>query len=530
MIAGMRTPCITTVEALVDFAAEEFGSRPALEDAEQSLTFRELRDAAAATAAALGRAGVRRGDRVGVCMAKSADQAIAILGILLADAIVVPVLPKLKREGVAHIVRDAGMRLVITDEVRAREVTEAVPDVPLLYGQEADVDPALILPRLRAEESGRAAGASIGSDVAAIIYSSGSTGRPKGIMVTHRNITDGARITAAYLGTRTDDRIGSLLSLNFDYGLNQLWQALLTGACLCLHELVFPADAFRFLRERRITVLPVMPVIITRLFDPRLLRRRPSYDLSSVRYVSTSGGAVSQRMLDELAQTFPAARVFLMYGLTEAFRSTYLDPEQLAKRPNSIGRAIPDVEILVLDEELREVGPGERGELVHRGGCVSKGYWNAPEETAARFRTLPRYPGERVVFSGDIVTKDEEGYLYFVGRRDAMIKTSGFRVSPTEVEEIAARYPGIGACAAVGVRNIEIGEDIALFYSSSDTEPVDETEFRGFLKDSLPSHMVPRHLWQRDTLPSTGNDGKIDRQALAAEAAALLDAGAGDGR
>ncbi|MER6333530.1 AMP-binding protein [Streptomyces sp. NPDC001034] len=525
----MRIFTVSTVGALVDSAAQQYGPRPALQDGALSLTFDELRERAVRTAAALGRAGVRRGDRVGVCMAKSADQAIAVLGVLLADAILVPVLPKLKREGVAHIVRDSGMRLMITDEARAREVIEAVPELPLLYGSEADVDPSLILPRLRGSESpdGGRAGASIGPDVAAIIYSSGSTGRPKGIMVTHRNITDGARITAQYLGVGPDDRIGSLLSLNFDYGLNQLWQALLTGACLCLHELVFPADAFRFLHEQRITVLPVMPVIITRLFDPRLLRRRPSYDLSAVRCVSTSGGAVSQRMIDDLAGVFPAAEVFLMYGLTEAFRSTYLEPDQLAKRPNSIGRAIPDVEILVLDEDLREVGPGERGELVHRGGCVSKGYWNAPEATAARFRSLPQFPGERVVFSGDIVTRDEEGYLYFVGRRDAMIKTSGYRVSPTEVEEIAAGFPAVETCTAVGVRNIEIGEDIALFYSSTGAEPVDEEALRSFLKDRLPSHMVPRYLWRRDAFPVTGNGGKIDRQELAAEAAMLV-SGPGD--
>jgi len=529
----MRILTVSTVESLVNSAAQQYGSRPALQDADLSFTFAELRDAAVRTAMALRRAGVGRGDRVGVCMAKSADQAVAILGIVLADAIVVPVLPKLKREGVAHIVHDSGMRLMITDEVRAREVTDAVPELPLLYGQEAEVDPELILPRLRMRETAQGAtlpGAAIGPDVAAIIYSSGSTGRPKGIMVTHRNITDGARITAQYLGIDSDDRIGSLLSLNFDYGLNQLWQALLTGACLCLHELVFPADAFRFLSDQRITVLPVMPVIITRLFDPRLLRRRPTYDLSTVRCVSTSGGAVSQRMLDELERTFPAAGVFLMYGLTEAFRSSYLEPDQLAKRPNSIGRAIPDVELLVLDDELREVGPGERGELVHRGGCVSKGYWNAPEATAERFRELPQYPGERVVFSGDIVTRDEEGYLYFVGRRDSMIKTSGYRVSPTEVEEIAARFPGVEVCAAVGVRNVEIGEDIALFYSSVGVDPVDEARLRSFLQDNLPSHMVPRYLWRRDGFPSTGNGGKIDRQTLAAEAVDLASGQGEDGR
>jgi acyl-CoA synthetase (AMP-forming)/AMP-acid ligase II len=450
-------------------------------------------------------------------MAKSAHQAVAILGVLLADAVIVPILPGLKHDNISHIATDAGLRAAITDETRADELRDAAPDVELLFGTvppDGGVAESAVLPLARAGLcADRLPQRAIGEDLAAIIYSSGSTGRPKGIMVTHRNLWHGAHITARYLGTGREDRIGCVLSLNFDYGLNQLWQSLLTGARLVLHELVFPISFFQLLARERITVLPVMPVIITRMFDPRLLRTRPKVDLSSVRYVCTSGGAVSERMIENVTTTFPSARVFLMYGLTEAFRSTYLEPEQLALRPGSIGRAIPDVELLVLDDNLRDVAPGERGELVHRGGCVAKGYWNAPEETAKRFRTLPQYPGETVVFSGDIVTRDAEGYLYFVSRRDAMIKVSGFRVSPTEVEDVASRFPGIDGCVAVGVPNIEIGADIALVYASA--EAVDEDKFRAFLKKELPRHMVPRHLLAQDTLPATGNQGKIDRQAVA---------------
>jgi amino acid adenylation domain-containing protein len=511
---------VFSIAALLEHAAGRFGDQPAITDGESTLTFAELQIAASRTALALRQDGLRRGDRVGICMAKTVDQAIGILGIALADAILVPILPKLKREGIRHIISDVGMRLAITDAARAGELQAAAPELPLRYGTDCAADPALILPRLREIAGGQLPRASIGNDVAAVIYSSGSTGRPKGIMVSHRNITDGARITAAYLGTSDTDRIGSLLSLNFDYGLNQLWQSLLTGAQLCLHELIFPADCFRFLAEQRITALPVMPVIITRMFDPRLLRSRPELDLSAVRYICSSGGPVSQRMLDNLAATFPAARTFLMYGLTEAFRSTYLDPAELKRRPTSIGRAIPDVEILVLDDQLREVAPGEHGQLVHRGGCISKGYWNAPAETAQRFGTLPEYPGETVVFSGDIVYRDADGYLYFVGRRDAMIKTSGFRVSPTEVEEIAIQFPGVDSCAAVGVANVEVGQDIVLLYVAA--EPVDEPAYRQFLTERLPRHMVPRHLFAEDSLPATGNQGKLDRQALAERAAGRL--------
>jgi amino acid adenylation domain-containing protein len=508
------TTQLFTVPALVHGAAKNFGDDIAVTDGTTALTFTQLRVEAARTAAVLRGRGIRRGDRVGVCMAKSTEQAVAILGVLLADAVIVPILPALKHDNIAHITKDAGLSAAITDATRVGELRSAAPDVPLLFGEAAPGEPDdAVLPLARAAHGpGPVASRVISEDLAAIIYSSGSTGRPKGIMVTHRNLWHGALITAGYLGTRREDRIGSVLSLNFDYGLNQLWQCLLTGARLCLHELVFPKTFFRFLVDEGITVLPVMPVIISRMFDARLLRSRPA-NLSGIRSVCTSGGPVTPRMIEQVGQTFPNADFVLMYGLTEAFRSTYLEPDQLALRPGSIGRAIPDVEILVLNDDLAEVGPGERGELVHRGGCVSKGYWNAPDETAKRFRSLPWLPGETVVFSGDVVTRDEDGYLYFVGRRDAMIKTSGFRVSPTEVEEVAARFPGIDLCVAVGVADADLGEKIALAYASAGD--IDEDAFRAFLRDGLPSHMVPGHLVPMDELPATGNQGKVDRQTVA---------------
>jgi len=496
-----------TVHALVHEAADRFAQATAVTDGVRSASFSGLRDAALTAAAVLESKGITRGDRVGICMEKSADQVVAILAVLLADAVIVPILPGLKHDNIEHIVGDSGMRAAVVDETRAHELQAAAPALPLLLA--AEVCAAVAAPPAGAATVPQRA---IGADLAGIIYSSGSTGRPKGIMVTHRNLSDGARITARYLGTRPGDSIGCVLSLNFDYGLNQLWQALLTGARLCLHQLVFPADLFRFLAAEQVTVLPVMPVVITRMFDARLLRHWPEHDLSAVRYISCSGGAVSDRMIGHLTRAFPAARLFLMYGLTEAFRSTYLPPEQLDVRPGSIGRPIPDVELLVLDEDGREAAPGEPGELVHRGGCIAKGYWNAPLETARRFRSLPQFPGETVVFSGDIVTRDEEGYLYFVGRRDSMIKTSGFRVSPTEVEDVAVRFPGVDSCVAVGLPNIEIGEDIALVYISSG--PVAEADFRRFLKAELPGHMVPRFLVPQPLLPITGNEGKIDRRAV----------------
>ena len=260
-----------------------------------------------------------------------------------------------------------------------------------------------------------------------------------------------------------------MLTLNFDHGLNQLCQTLYVGASLYLHDLIFPRDLFRMLAAQQITALPMMPVIISRMFDPRLPGPEEDLDFSALRYVCTTGGPVTARMLGQLQRTFPGTDIVLMYGLTEAFRSSWLPPDQLAARPTSIGKAIPEVELYVLDEEGRESPAGAPGQLVHRGGCITKGYWNAPEATAECFRQIDRFPNETVVFSGDLVRRDEEGYLYFLGRMDSMIKTHGFRVSPTEIEEHARRFEHLFDAVAFGVDNPEIGQDIAVVYTRRTT-------------------------------------------------------------
>src|SRR4029450_6449872 len=203
----------------------------------------------------------------------------------------------------------------------------------------------------------------------AIIYSSGSTGRPKGIVISHRNLADGARIVASYLGTKATDKIAGVLSLNFDHGLNQLWQSLFTGSSLYLHDLIFPRDLFRLLATKRITALPLMPVIITRMFDTQFPGPEADLDFSALGYVSTTAGPVTTRMLDELRKTFPRTDIVLMYGLTEAFRSSWLPPDQLTLRPPSIGKAVPGGELYVLDGQGKDCPPGVPGQLVHRGGC-----------------------------------------------------------------------------------------------------------------------------------------------------------------
>ena len=502
--------------------AERLPQKNAICSSEGAVTFSRLYEGALTTAACLRELGIQAGDRVGVCMEKSIDQVLVLLGALFANAVIVPILPRLKQANIRHIIDNSGMAAMVADAERLKEVAEFSEMTRLVTGRGAIESSLPNIPYMRRFLQPRPFFDRIGNDNAAIIYSSGSTGRPKGILISHRNLADGADIVSEYLGTAEDDRIGCVLSFNFDYGLNQIWQTIRKGATLYLHDLALPNDLFAMLAKERITAVPVMPVIITKMFDRRLKASAASYDLSSVRYVCSTGGRLSDDMLKDLKNAFGKARIFSMFGLTEAFRSTYLDPDKLDAHPTSIGKAIPDCQILVLNEKGDECPPGVVGELVHRGATVTKGYWRDPETTARVFRTHPRFPGETLVFSGDRVTRDEEGYLYFVARGDEMIKTKGFRVSPTEVESEVVRHPEIVEAVAFAVPNISVGEDIACAYTTADGKPLADHVLVQYLKNALPSHMVPAFLLHFESFPITGNAGKLDRKTIKQSAFARL--------
>src|SRR5947207_3200632 len=480
---------MTTIPAQFEQTLSAVPDKAAIFSGSESLTFRQLHAEAVAAAQALAQLGIRPGDRVGICMQKTLDQVIAILGVLWANAIFVPIHPVLHAEQIGHMVDDCDMKLLITDSTRITELRDAVHGrIVVGHGPAEEEMPSLKELRLKFQNAPVFFRAKP-EDTAAIIYSSGSTGRPKGIVISHRNLADVARIVASYLGTTATDRIAGVLSLNFDHGLNQLWQTLYTGSSLYLHDLIFPRDLFRLLATKRITALPLMPVIITRMFDPQVPGPEADLDFSALRYVSTTGGPVTARMLDQLQGTFPGTDIVLMYGLTEAFRSSWLPPDQVTVRTTSIGKAIPEVELYVLDDHGKDCPPDVPGQLVHRGGCVAKGYWNAPKATAEHFRQVDRFPGETVVFSGDLVRRDEEGYLYFLARMDSMIKTRGFRVSPTEIEEHARRFDGLFDAVAFGIDNLEIGQDIARVYTTADGAPLASNAIIDHFRAGMPHHM-----------------------------------------
>ncbi|HEY4271561.1 MAG TPA: AMP-binding protein [Candidatus Udaeobacter sp.] len=502
---------LTTIHAQFEQTLSAVRDKAAVFSGSESLTFRQLHAEAMAAAQALASLGVLPGDRVGICMQKTLDQVVAILGVLWANAIFVPIHPVLRAEQIGHMATDCDMKLVITESARVAEL-RGVACERIVLGRGRDEQGIASLARLRRDCQGSEPFfQGKADDTAAIIYSSGSTGRPKGIVISHRNLADGARIVASYLRTEATDRIAGVLSLNFDYGLNQLWQTLYRGSSLYLHDSIFPRDLFRMLSRKRITALPLMPVIITRMFDPQLPGPEADLDFSALRYLSTTGGPVTARMLDQLQSTFPGADIVLMYGLTEAFRSSWLPPDQLAARSTSIGKAIPEVELHVLNDQGQDCAPGVPGQLVHRSGCIAKGYWNAPEATAERFRQIERFPGETVVFSGDLVKRDEEGYLYFLARMDSMIKTYGFRVSPTEIEEHARRFDGVLDAVAFGIDNPEIGQDIAVAYTTTERTPLACEALTEHFRLGMPHHMVPRWFVHAEAFPATSNGGKVDR-------------------
>jgi amino acid adenylation domain-containing protein len=500
------------------------GDNVVIVDDNTKLTFSELHSKALSTAQALVGLGINPGDRVGVCMSKSADQVVSLLAILYANGIFVPVLPTLKYKNIKYIIENSGMKAIITDEKRIGEIESHRENVTILTGNDNNKYEYPNLPYIRQNltEKRQHPFTRISSDIAAIIYSSGSTGMPKGIMISHRNFYDGARIVANYLGTNKQERIACILSFNFDYGLNQIWQSLYTGCSLNLHELVLPNDCIRFLATQKITALPLMPAIITRLFDARFFDSEHQHDLSSVRYVCSSGGRISSEMQKNIKNNFPNAEFFPMYGLTEAFRSTYFYHDHVVRFSNTIGKAIPDVEIIILDDNGNECSTGIPGELVHRGGCISKGYWNDPEKTADRFRTHQNFPGEILVHSGDLVVKDEYGVITFISRMDEMLKHNGIRISPTEIESVAEGHPDVCNAIVFGIENIDVGHDIVMVYTTQNTHSLNESEFRLYLKKNLPSHMQPQYLVHQEIFPVLGNQGKINRQIVKEKALKTL--------
>jgi acyl-CoA ligase (AMP-forming) (exosortase A-associated) len=500
---------------------------PALTDRAGTLSYAQVIEAVEATAAGLIEHGLCHGDRVAVWLPKRSEKAIALYGTMRAGGVAVPVNALLKPPQVAHILRDSGAAVLVTTAARLVDLAREMPDLASLRTLVTVDDPARTgrqpciaigwdeLLAARVQITPRM----IDTDVAAIFYTSGSTGKPKGVTLSHRNLVAGARSVSGYLGNTPDDRLLAVLSFSFDYGFSQLTTAFTVGANVVLLDYRLPQEVLLTLDREGITGLAAVPPIWIQLAEMEW----PAGVRQSLRYITNSGGAMPRTTLAKLRQALPQTRVFLMYGLTEAFRSTYLPPEEVDRRPDSIGKAIPGAEVLVLRPDGTPCAVDEPGELVHRGSLVSLGYWNDPESTTERFRLVPpvatgQQQPERAVWSGDIVRRDVEGFLYFIGRRDEMIKTSGYRASPTEIEEEAYATGMVGDAVAVGVPHARLGHGIVLVASAPQGAVADTESLLAALRRRLPRYLVPLVIEWREVLPRNAN-GKFDRQRLRDELA-----------
>jgi acyl-CoA ligase (AMP-forming) (exosortase A-associated) len=480
---------------------------PALVLKDRVLSWKDLRTGVARLAGWLKAQVPQPGARVASWAAKGELTCLLPLAAARAGLVHVPINPLLKRAQVAHILADSGASLLLGTE--ARLATLEFADLPAACRALGEAEALAMIEECNDSLSESSADP---DDLAAILYTSGSTGRPKGVMLSHANLWLGAVSVAHYLGLEADDVVLGVLPLSFDYGQNQLLSAWRAGACVVPLDYLTPRDVIKACQRRGVTTLAAVPPLWVQLLE----QDWPADATAPMRRLTNSGGPLTVELVKKLRATFPQARLFPMYGLTEAIRSTYLEPDLVDAHPTSMGKAIPFAEILVVNDAGEEAAPGEEGELVHCGPLVAQGYWRDPGRTAERFRPAPSFSrfGGLAVWSGDRVRRDEDGLLYFVGRRDAMIKSAGNRISPQEIEETALATGLVSEAAALGVPDERLGQAIQLVVRGSG----DEAALRAALKRELPGFMQPQAIRWVERMPLNPN-GKIDRAALQAEAA-----------
>ncbi|MDP2881180.1 MAG: acyl-CoA ligase (AMP-forming), exosortase A system-associated [Azonexus sp.] len=518
----------TLLPELISLAAERNVAAPALTYSKATLSYGELHEAITRFASGLLGLGLQRGERVAIYLEKRFETVIASFGAPAAGGVFVPLNPLLKAEQVGYILRDCNVRMLVTSPERLALLQETLPSChDLRHVVVLDsTDSPPVISRLNTVQwsdlfnTPPATGHRvIDTDMLGILYTSGSTGKPKGVVLSHRNMVAGAKSVASYLENRADDTLLAALPLSFDAGFSQLTTAFHVGARVVLLNYLLPRDVIKTIEREKVTGLTAVPPLYIQLTQLKW----PEDTTEHLRYFANTGGRMPRETLNALRQHLPKSKPFLMYGLTEAFRSTYLSPTEVDKRPDSIGKAIPNAEILVLREDGTPCAPNEPGELVHRGALVGLGYWNDQEKTAERYKPLPSHaPGreaglvlpEIAVFSGDTVRMDEDGFLYFIGRRDEMMKTSGYRVSPTEVEEILYATKLVGECIAFGIDDDRIGQSIQVIATHPSNGTLNIDQLLAECRARMPAYMVPSGIEVREgPLPRNPN-GKIDRKTL----------------
>ena len=506
------------VHDFLQLSAERVPDKVALVCNRRRVTYAELDTLANRLAHVFASQGVARGDRVVVHLENSVEAVASIFAVLKAGAVCVPVNPKTKPVKLAYILNNCqAAGLVTSARSDVAGLWAGVPSLRLVVvaGDASDGDvshSSRCVPFAGIQDQfpgSRPPEQCIDVDLALLIYTSGSTGHPKGVMCDHSNVVFAARSIMGYLGSREDDVVIGVLPLSFDYGLYQLFMTLACAGTLVLEQsFTYPAEVLQRIEQEKVTGLPGVPSLFAMLLQMDL----SPYDLRSLRYVTNTAAALPTSHIQELRKKLPGVTLYSMYGLTETKRTLYLPPEQLDQRPGSVGIAIPGTEVWIEDPEGKRAGPGEVGELVVRGRHVMRGYWRAPQETAERFRPGPM-AGERVCHTGDLFRMDRDGYLYFVGRTDDIIKSRGHKVAPREIENVLHDMPGVVEATVVGVPDPVLGQAIKAVVAV-DGRFVTAAHVLAYCRTHLEDHMVPKYVEFRHQLPKTAS-GKIDRRTLA---------------
>jgi amino acid adenylation domain-containing protein len=503
-------------------SAHRLPRKTALVCGAERLTYSDLDESSNALAHHLAAAGVVRGDRVVIFADNTAQTVIAFWAVLKANAIVSVVNPRTRAEKLRYLLADCRPAALIADQALYgifAGAAQACPSLKRIVACGAiDDDRLARLPSaLRWDDALAGQDTAhppprrcIDIDLASIIYTSGSTGDPKGVMLTHRNMLAACTSIASYLEIDDDEVILNVLPLAFDYGLYQMIMAVRAGARLVLERsFAFPARILQQVVDERVTGFPGVPTMFSTLAD---MRPHDAYDLSGVRYVTNTAAALPEKHIRMLQDLFPGARIYSMYGLTECKRCTYLPPADLDRKPSSVGIAIPNTEMWIVDDAGNRVAPGVVGQLVIRGATVMKGYWEKPEATAEKLRPGP-LPGEQVLYTGDYCRIDEEGYLYFVGRMDDVIKSRGEKVAPKEVETALMNITGVKEAAVIGVPDEALGQAVKAFVVLESGAEFGERDLQKLCRARLESFMVPKHIVTVSSLPKT-DTGKIRKLEL----------------
>ncbi|MBN1491118.1 MAG: AMP-binding protein [Phycisphaerae bacterium] len=503
-------------------SAGQFPDKPAIISDGATLSFRAIHQASDCLATALQGAGISRGDRVAVFAENGAAAAVAIFGILKAGGVFVMINPTTKARKLAYMLNDCEVRAVIAHPVLSRALVPALAETlspPAIIWTQCPTDECvagLVLseiiagPHTTPSDPGL-----IDIDLCTIIYTSGSTGDPKGVMLTHHNMVNTAWAISTYLGNVPEDVVICMLPLSFGYGLYQIITGGQVGFTVLLEQgFAYPWQILQDMADHRVTGLPGVPTIFA-----TLLQFAPfeGLDLSSLRYISNAAAAFPPAHIRRLQSVLPGVCVFSMYGLTECTRVSYLAPDRLHDKVTSVGKAMPNSEVYIVDEAGRRVGPGTIGELVIRGANVMRGYWGKPRETDERLRD-GEIPGEKVLYSGDLFRMDEEGFLYFVGRKDDVFKCKGEKISPREIENVLHEMEAVAVAAVVGVEDPIEGRAIKAFVVPREGAALNESDVLKHCRAHLENYMVPKYVEIRDSLPTT-ESGKVKKSALASAGA-----------